>query len=78
MPEYTITWGELLRHMKAAGATEDTDIMFGGGNLEFYRVKHRGENLLQIEFNQLTWPLANERDNAEYEKRVAEYKATLK
>lgn len=76
--EYTITWGELLRFMKASGATANTDIMFGNGNLEFYRIKHRGENLLQIQFNQNTWPLANDRDNAEWEKRVADYKRTLK
>jgi hypothetical protein len=69
MSEYTITWEELLRHLNSVGVRSQTEICFGAGNLEFHRVKRRGDNLVQIEFNQQTWPLPNERDNTEYERR---------
>jgi hypothetical protein len=44
----TITVGELLDQLK--GIDRNTRISFSG--LDFYRIKRRGQNLLQIEFNQ--------------------------
>lgn len=44
----SITVGELRRALSLY--EDDTELSFGG--LEFYRVKSRGENLAQIEFNQ--------------------------
>ncbi|CAH0190236.1 hypothetical protein SRABI106_01298 [Rahnella aquatilis] len=45
---HTIDLGTLLRQLE--GLPLDTRIYFGG--LDFYRVKPRGSNLVQIEFNQ--------------------------
>lgn len=55
MPEYTMTVGDLRRHL--AVFPDDWELTFGSGNLEFYRTKARGEKLVQIEFNQNTWPV---------------------
>jgi hypothetical protein len=38
---------ELLRKEK-----QDSTVEFGGGGLTFYRVKTRGSNTVQIEFNE--------------------------
>jgi hypothetical protein len=72
MKEYTIRLGDLLRHLNLANP--DTEIIFGAGNLSFYRTKWRGDNLVQVEFNEQTWPLADEQSNAEFEV----YKSSLK
>lgn len=45
-----MTVGELREHLKAI--PDDARIFFGCYGLEFCRVKWRGENLVQIEFNQ--------------------------
>lgn len=45
-----MTAGELKAHLE--GLPDDARIFFGCFSLEFYRVKKRGENLYQIEFNQ--------------------------
>jgi hypothetical protein len=63
MELYKIKLRELLQHLQ--GVPEGTDIIFGNGNLEFYRTKWRGDNLLQIEFSQNTTdvdPLPKEDD----------------
>jgi hypothetical protein len=45
----SITVGELRRHLELFD--DDCDLMFGtDGRLTFYRVKSRGEKLVQIEF----------------------------
>lgn len=46
--DHTIDLGTLLRQLE--GLPLDTRVYFGG--LDFYRVKRRGSNLVQIEFNQ--------------------------
>jgi len=43
--------GDLLNDLK--NVPPDTDLIFGSGDLEFYRTKWRGNDLLQIEFNQI-------------------------
>lgn len=49
MPEPpTIELGQLLDQL--AGLPRSTRVSFGG--LRFYRVKHRGDDLVQIEFNE--------------------------
>lgn len=48
---YTMTVGDLMVHLKNVPA--DTELFFGTGDLSFYRTKWRGDNLLQIEFNQV-------------------------
>jgi hypothetical protein len=50
--EYTMKLGALRRHLD--GLSDDFDVIFGQGNLEFYRTKLRGEKLVQIEFSQMT------------------------
>ncbi len=55
IPQYRITLGELRRHLELF--PDDCEVMFGTGNLEFYRTKSRGEKLVQIEFNTNTWPV---------------------
>ncbi len=55
MPQYSITVGELRRALEPF--PDDWELTFGSGNLEFYRTKARGEKLVQIEFNQNTWPV---------------------
>jgi hypothetical protein len=47
----TITVGRLRRELQEYD--DDTELSFGG--LEFQRVKSRGNNLAQIEFNQLVY-----------------------
>jgi len=54
MPHYSITVGELRKHLDIF--SDDCELFFGSGNLEFYRTKSRGDKLLQIEFSQNTWP----------------------
>jgi len=44
------TVGELLEHLQ--GLPEDTQLTFGGGCLTFYRLKMRGDNLIDLEFNE--------------------------
>lgn len=51
-----ITVGDLLRMLD--GFPRDAVLYFGG--LDFYRVKQRGEKLVQIEFNQ---PVYKDRDS---------------
>jgi len=36
-----------------AGLPDNAAIIFGTGDLSFYRVKRRGDNLYQIEFNEV-------------------------
>ena len=55
MPIYKTTVGELREHLRLF--SDDCELIFGNGNLEFYRTKSRGPNLCQIEFNQQTWPV---------------------
>jgi hypothetical protein len=50
--QYTMTVGKLRDDLKLF--PDDFDLFFGDGTLEFYRVKERGEKLVQIEFNQMT------------------------
>jgi hypothetical protein len=47
-----ITVGELRNHLKLY--SDDYELSFGSGNLQFYRVKQRGPNIVQIEFAQNT------------------------
>ena len=44
----SITVGELKELLE--GFTDDTELYFSG--FDFYRVKRRGEKVVQIEFNQ--------------------------
>ncbi|WP_421173899.1 hypothetical protein [Aeromonas enteropelogenes] len=46
-----ITVGELKRQL--ALWSDDTEVSFSG--LDFYRLKGRGEKLVQIEFNQMVY-----------------------
>jgi hypothetical protein len=48
--EDLMTVGELKRALE--GAHDDDKVFFGCFSLQFYRTKYRGDNLLQIEFNQ--------------------------
>ena len=50
-PEKTITLGELRR--QTDNLPDRTEIFFGSGDLSFNRVKRRGDDLYQIEFNEL-------------------------
>ncbi len=43
-----ITVGQLKLHLE--GYDDDMELYFGG--LDFYRLKQRGTNLVQVEFNQ--------------------------
>lgn len=54
MPYFSITVGELRKHLELF--SDDYELFFGSGNLEFYRTKSRGDKLVQIEFSQNTWP----------------------
>ena len=45
-----MTVGELLEKLQKL--PKNDKIFFGCYSLEFYRIKHRGPNLWQIEFNQ--------------------------
>jgi len=42
---------EFKRHID--GLPDNAKLIFGTGNLAFYRVKRRGDDLYQIEFNEL-------------------------
>ena len=46
----SITIGDLIEHLKIFD--KDTELMFGSDELTFYRTKRRGDNLVQIEFNE--------------------------
>ena len=46
----TITVEELRMHLQVF--PDEWDLFFGNGNLHFYRTKARGEQLVQIEFDQ--------------------------
>jgi len=35
------------------GLPDDSEIIFGSGNLSFYRIKRRGDDCFQIEFNEV-------------------------
>lgn len=48
-----MTVGELKSHFE--GIPNDWQVIFGCEELEFYRVKQRGERLVQIEFNQTVY-----------------------
>jgi hypothetical protein len=49
-----MTVGEFKDLLK--GWPDDCEIQFGGTpDLEFYRFERRGENLVQLEFNQNVW-----------------------
>lgn len=50
-----ITVGELKKQLNLY--SNDTEISFSG--LDFYRLRKRGDNLVQVEFNQLIY-----KDNA--------------
>ena len=50
--EYRMELGTLREHLKLF--SDDHEVIFGNGNLEFYRTKLRGEKLVQIEFSQMT------------------------
>ncbi|BBS11552.1 hypothetical protein WP5W18C01_16460 [Klebsiella aerogenes] len=49
--EHLITVGELLDRLSSY--PRDAKISFSG--LDFYRLKQRGENLIQVEFNQVVY-----------------------
>ncbi|ASD60039.1 hypothetical protein C3397_03650 [Enterobacter cloacae complex sp. ECNIH16] len=49
--EHLITVGELLDRLQHY--PRDTKISFSG--LDFYRLKQRAENLIQVEFNQVVY-----------------------
>jgi hypothetical protein len=51
----SITAGDLRRQLE--GLPEDTEIIFQGG-MTFYRTKWRGENTVQIEFNEVQVPMS--------------------
>lgn len=51
MEKNTITVGQLKEQLKTF--SDDMTLDFGG--LEFYRLKARGENLLQVEFSQTVY-----------------------
>lgn len=52
MPDkHLITVGELMDRLSSY--PRDTKISFSG--LDFYRLKRRGENLIQVEFNQVVY-----------------------
>lgn len=46
-----ITVGQLKLHLESYD--DDMELYFGG--LDFYRLKQRGTNLVQVEFNQLVY-----------------------
>ncbi len=46
-----MTIRDLKRHL--AVFDDDCELSFGSGDLTFYRTKLRGENLVQIEFNEI-------------------------
>ncbi len=46
--DHTVELAELIRQLKSY--PPDTRVSFGG--LDFYRVKKRGDKLIQVEFNQ--------------------------
>ena len=48
-----ITVRELMSHLE--GLPPEAEIFFGCESLEFHRVKMRGENYYQIEFNQTVY-----------------------
>jgi len=48
----TITVGELRNHL--GSYADDWNLVFGNGNLHFYRTKQRGEHMVQIEFDEHT------------------------
>lgn len=48
---HTITVGDLIDALKIHKRTDS--LFFGNGDLAFYRVKSRGDDLVGIEFNQL-------------------------
>ena len=52
MKLHTISLGELRKHL--ALFSDDCEVFFGSGNLQFYRTKSRGDKLVQIEFSQNT------------------------
>jgi hypothetical protein len=52
MKEHRMKLGELRERLKLY--PDECEVTFGSGNLQFYRVKPRGENLIQIEFSQNT------------------------
>jgi hypothetical protein len=56
--EYRMDLGSLRAHLKPF--SDDYEVIFGGGNLEFYRTKQRGDKLVQIEFSQQTDMVPNE------------------
>lgn len=49
----TITVGDLIEQLR--GYDPNHEVMFSGGQLEFYRLKQRGPKLVQVEFNQNVW-----------------------
>jgi hypothetical protein len=52
MKQKTMKARDLKRQIN--GISDDADVFFGtDGDLSFYRVKQRGENFYQIEFNEL-------------------------
>lgn len=47
----TITVGLLMEHLKSH--SPDHELIFGDNQLTFYRLKQRGDTLVQMEFNEL-------------------------
>ena len=66
--QYTMKLGDFLDQFK--GVSRDTDLMFGSGNLEFYRTKWRGDSLLQIEFQHNTWPSVYDEEEMKQARKV--------
>jgi hypothetical protein len=50
MSDRKFTVGDLRRHL--ADWPDDMELIFSDYGLDFYRFKKRGDNLLQLEFNQ--------------------------
>jgi hypothetical protein len=50
MPSPRFTVGDLRRHL--ADWPDDMELIFSDDGLDFYRLKDRGANVLQMEFNQ--------------------------
>jgi hypothetical protein len=48
----TITVGQLRDDLRLY--PDDCELIFGSGNLSYYRTKSRGKKLVQIEFNEDT------------------------
>jgi len=66
--EHTMTLVEFLKEFEKVPRA--TEIIFGNGNLQFYRTKWRGDKLLQIEFNHNTWPSVYDKEEMKEARKV--------